>query len=221
MGVNKKKIFLGVESILFLGITFGSGFLLGKAQSQYVISPPSQVDMSLFWQAWKTLQEKYLSADKINPEKMVYGAIAGMVKSLDDPYTSFFDPEENKKFIEDVTGKFEGVGMEVGIKKGQLQIISPLEGTPAQKVGLRPGDKILKINDTLTSDISIEEAVNLIRGTKGTEVALTIIRTDWDTAKEIKIMRDIIQVPSLKWELKQTPNGEQVIYVKIYQFSAK
>ena len=152
---------------------------------------------------------------------MIYGAISGMVKSLEDPYTTFLNPEDSKKFLEDVTGQFEGVGMEIGIRKGQLQVIAPLEGTPAQRAGLRSGDKIIKIEDTLTVDITIDEAVNLIRGTKGTEVTLMIFREEWQNTKEIKIVRAVIEVPSLKWELKETPEGEKIAYLKLYQFSEK
>jgi carboxyl-terminal processing protease len=140
-----------------------------------------------------------------------------MVKSLDDPYTVFLKPEDNKKFLEDVSGSFEGIGIEIGIKKKQLQVISVLEGTPAEKAGLRAGDKIIKINDNLTSDLTIDEAVSLIRGKKGTEVSLSIFRDDWDSIKEIKIIRDRINIPSIKWELKE---GD-IAYIKINQFSAK
>jgi len=110
------------------------------------------------------------------------------------------------------------VGMEIGIKKGQLQVIAPLEGTPAQKAGLRSGDKILKINDTETSDLTIDEAVDLIRGPKGTEVTLTIFREEWKKTKEIKLMRDVIEVPSLKREIKEI-DGQKIAYIQLYQFS--
>ena len=140
-----------------------------------------------------------------------------MVKSLEDPYTVFLKPEETKRFIEDVKGTFEGVGMEIDIRKGQLQVISPLEGTPAQRAGLRAGDKIIKIDDKPTMDMTIEEAVNLIRGPKGSEVTLTIFREEWEKTKEIKIVRAVIEVPSLKWEIK----NENIAYLKLYQFSEK
>jgi len=107
--------------------------------------------------------------------------------------------------------------MEIGIKKCQLQVIAPLEGTPAQKAGLRAGDKIIKVDDTLTADITVDEAVNLIRGPKGTEVTLTIYREEWETTKEIKIVRGVIEVPSLKWEIID----ENIAYLKLYQFSEK
>ena len=216
---TKLKKFLTSFFLVFTILTsFGLGIYFGKTQCQ--ICPPQEIDFSLFWEVYHKLQEKFVDKGKFDVQKMIYGAISGMVKSLGDPYTVFFPPEETKRFEEDVKGVFEGVGMEIGIRKGQLQVIAPLEGTPAQRAGLRPGDKILKINDTPTSDLTIDEAVNLIRGPKGTEVTLTIFREEWEKTKEIKIVRDVIEVPSLKWEMKEI-NGQKIAYIQLYQFSEK
>ncbi len=212
-----KKNFVLVFLVVAILASFGFGFWFGKAQVVCPVCPPEDIDLSLFWETWKKLEEKFVSPEKLDVQKMIYGAISGMVKSLEDPYTTFLNPEDSKKFLEDVTGQFEGVGMEIGIRKGQLQVIAPLEGTPAQRAGFRPGDKIIKINDTLTVDITIDEAVNLIRGPEGTEVALMIFREQWQTTKEIKIVRAVIEVPSLKWELKEG----NIAYLKLYHFSEK
>jgi carboxyl-terminal processing protease len=207
--------------IIFISVAvligFGVGFWVGQEQVVCRVCVPEEVDFSLFWEAWDNLQKKFVSPEKFDKEKMLHGAISGMVKSLEDPYTVFFGPEETDKFLEDVTGRFEGVGMEVGIRKGQLQVISPLEGTPAQKAGLRPGDKIIKIDDIFTIDLTIDEAVDRIRGPKGTEVTLTVFRDEWKTTKEIKVQRAVIEVPSLKWEIK---DGD-IAYLQLYQFSEK
>jgi len=212
----KRKLTTVFISVAIL-ISFGIGFWVGKEQVVCKICAPAEVDFSLFWEAWDALQKKFVSPEKFDKDKMLYGAISGMVKSLDDPYTVFFTPEEAGKFLEDVTGRFEGVGMEVGIRKSQLQVIAPLEGTPAQKAGLRPGDKIIKIGDILTADLTIDEAIDLIRGPKGTEVTLTVFRDEWETTKEIKIERAVIEVPSLKWETKEN----DIAYLQLYQFSEK
>ena len=210
-----KKTLISIFLVIVILASFGGGFYFGKSQCK--ICPPEEIDFSLFWEAWDKLQEKFADKGKLNIQEMIYGAISGMVKSLEDPYTIFLNPEDTKRFIEDVKGTFEGVGMEIGVKKGQLQVIAPLEGTPAQKAGLRAGDKIIKVDDTLTADITIDEAINLIRGEKGTEVTLTIYREEWGTTKEIKIVRGVIEVPSLKWEIKD----ENIAYLKLYQFSEK
>lgn len=125
------------------------------------------LDFSLFWKTWDILKEKYVDSSKLDAQKLFYGAIKGMLAATGDPYTSFFDPEENKKFNEDITGSFEGIGAEIGIKGGILTIIAPLEGAPAEKAGLRSGDKIIKIGDENTSDMSIDGAVDLLHGKKG------------------------------------------------------
>ena len=218
MSTKLKKILTSFFLVLTLLISFGLGTYFGKSRVVCEICPPQEIDFSLFWEVYHKLQEKFVDKGKFDIQKMIYGAISGMVKSLGDPYTVFFPPEETKRFEEDVKGVFEGVGMEIGIKKGQLQVIAPLEGTPAQKAGLRSGDKILKINDTETSDLTIDEAVDLIRGPKGTEVTLTIFREEWKKTKEIKLMRDVIEVPSLKREIKEI-DGQKIAYIQLYQFS--
>jgi carboxyl-terminal processing protease len=217
MAPKLKKIFVSIFSIGVILASFGLGFYFGKSQVVCPVCPPEEINFSLFWEAYHKLQEKFVDKGKFDVQKMIEGAISGMVKSLEDPYTIFLNPEETKKFMEDIKGVFEGVGMEIGIKKGQLQVITPLEGTPAQKAGLRPGDKILKINNTLTADLTIDEAVNLIRGPKGTKVKLTIYREEWEQSKEIEIERTIIEVPSLKLEFKE----DNIAYLKLYQFSEK
>ncbi|XOB40646.1 MAG: S41 family peptidase [Candidatus Nealsonbacteria bacterium] len=213
---NKIKINLIFLAVVILGV-FGLGFWTGDVQKVCEVCPPQDLDFSLFWEAYHKLQEKFVDKEKFDSQEMIYGAISGMVKSLEDPYTLFLSPEDTKRFIEDVKGVFEGVGMEIGIRKGQLQVIAPLEGTPAQKAGLLAGDKIIKVDDTLTADLSIEEVVDLIRGPKGTEVALTIYRKDWEKTKEVKITRGVIEVPSLKWEIID----DDIAYLKLYQFSGK
>ncbi len=214
-----KKVLISIFLVVvFLGGAV-FGFYYGKSQVVCESCQPQEINFSLFWEAYHLLQEKFVDKDKFDIQKMIYGAISGMVKSLEDPYTIFLNPEETKNFMEEVKGKFEGIGIEIDIRKGQLQVVSPFEGTPAQRAGLRAGDKIMKINDTITADLTIDEAVSRIKGPKGTEVTLTIYREEWGETKEIKIVRDIIEIPSLKWELKTTSEGESVAYIKLYMFS--
>jgi carboxyl-terminal processing protease len=217
MTFNLRKNFVLISLIIAIFITFGLGVWFGRSQVVCEVCPPQDVDFSLFWEAWSKLQEKFVDKEKFNTQEMIYGAISGMVKSLEDPYTIFLKPQDTKRFIEDVKGTFEGVGMEIGIRKGQLQVIAPLEGTPAQKAGLRAGDKIMKVDDKPTADLTIDEAVNLIRGPKGTEVTLTIYREEWGESRDIKIVRGVISIPSLKWELKE----DNIAYLKLYHFSEK
>ena len=230
MGIKSslKKVLVIVTLVILVLASTGFGFYLGQQDAEKRIinniftqgasdQETKNLDFTLFWNVWQSLKEKFIDQNRFDNQKMLYGAISGMVRSLNDPYTVFMDPEESKKFLEDVSGKFEGVGMEVGQKKGQLQIIAPLEGTPAQKAGLRAGDKIVKIDDAFTSDMTVDDAVSQIRGKKDTQVVLTIFREGWNNTKEFKLIRDIIEVPSLKWEVKEN----DVAYIKLYQFSEK
>jgi carboxyl-terminal processing protease len=207
---------------VFLLIAFLSIFLIGYWIGQQTIAckvcPPEKIDFSLFWETWNKLSSYYVDSSGLDEQKMIYGAISGMVKSLGDPYTSFFPPDETKKFLEDVNGSFEGVGMEISNKKGQLEIVAPIDGTPAQQAGLRAGDKIIKIDDKSTVDMSTEEAVSLIRGPKDSEVVLTIFRNGWDNTKEFKIKRAVIEVPSLSLEI-MNDGKEDIAYVKLYNFN--
>jgi len=221
MKLTLKKNLISFFLVLAILASFLLGFWLGKIQVVCQICPPEEIDFSLFWEAYQKLKEKFVYKERFNIKNIIYGAISGMVKSLADPYTVFFPPEETKRFIEDVSGTFEGVGIEIDIRKGQLLIIAPLEGTPAQRAGLRAGDKIIKINDVETTDLTLDEAVNLIRGPKGTTVALTVFREEWEQTKEIKLVREVIEVPSMKLEMKETPEGYQIAYLKIFNFSEK
>jgi len=179
---------------------------------------PDSIDFSLFWDSWTQIEEKFVNRSALDYQKMVYGAIDGMVKSLGDPYTAFFPPVESKKFSEDIKGSFDGIGAEIGMRKDILIVISPLEGSPAKKAGLLAGDQILKIDDKATADLNVDEAVNLIRGSKGTQVTLAILREGWSDTKDYKITRDVINVPILKYEIKDI-GGKKIAYIQLYEFT--
>ena len=172
------------------------------------------IDFSLFWKVWDLLKENYVDAQNLDAKKLFYGAIKGMLAATGDPYTTFFDPEENKRFNEEISGSFDGIGIEIGMKNDILTVIAPLEGTPAEKAGLRAGDKILKINDRITSEMTIDEAVKEMRGVKGTEVKLIILHNNGEETQEITIQRDTISVKSIKLEFKEN----DISYLKISRF---
>ncbi len=176
---------------------------------------PSDIDFSLFWKVYSDLNEKYVDQGKLDPEKVLYGAIGGMVDSIGDPYTVFFEPPDSKKFQEEISGSFGGVGIEIGKRNGTLTVIAPLKDTPAYKAGIKAGDKILKIDDKPTDDISIEEAVNLIRGKKGTKVILTIHNSE---TKDIELIRDTIKVPTIELKFVEK-DGKDIAYLQIFSFN--
>ncbi len=174
----------------------------------------SSVDFSLFWKVWDVLKEKYVDASHLDSKELLYGSIKGMLEATGDPYTDFLDPDENKQFSEDIAGKFEGIGAELGVKGGILTVIAPLEDSPAEKAGLMAGDKIIKIDEETAAEISIDEAVAKIRGSKGTQVKLTIFRNGDVDSREVTVTRDIISVKSVKFEMKE----DNIAYFKIVQF---
>lgn len=228
MPSKRKKYFLIPTLIILAVVIFGIGFYFGKTQRveptpsdtliiNRELGQPGTIDFSLFWQILKKIEEEYVDSKKIDYQKILYGAISGMANSLGDPYTVFMEPEKTESFVESVEsgGSFGGVGMELGIKGGTLTVVAPLEGTPAERAGIQAGDKILKIDDKLTDDLLLEEAVNSIRGEKGTKVILTISRKEFKEPKEFSLTRETIRIPIAKWELK----NNNIAYIKIYHFT--
>jgi len=212
-GTSKKVKYLIL--VILLVAVFGAGFFIGKNQVVCVICAPEDIDFSLFWDAYNKLHQNFISPEKIENQKIIYGAISGMTKSLGDPHTEFFDPKQAKIFNQELSGSFDGIGVEVGIKKDQLTIIAPLKGTPGEKAGLKSGDQIIKIDQKNTAGMSIDEAVNIIRGKKGTKVILSIFREGWNQTKDITIIRDTIKIIPVDWELKE---GD-IAYINIHQFT--
>lgn len=216
------KHFLKKSAIIVIAIVivFYAGFRLGFSQRpSYIVSDdsnPLDVDFSLFWDAIDLAKNKFVNADNIKDKDFLYGAIRGALSSLDDPYSGFFEPVDAQKLDEDLTGSFGGIGAEIGVKNNQLIVIAPLKNNPAEKVGLKAGDKILAINGTSTADITVEKAVKMIRGKTGTQVVLSIFRDGFEEAKDFKIIRQIIVVPTLDWEMKTS----DIAYVQLYSFNA-
>lgn len=230
MKTNMKNINAKIVIALFLSFLIGAIFgnlitietsFLPITQKLQILNRADEkitenIDFELFWKTWKKVQEKYVDKDKIDNQKMVYGAIKGMVASLGDPYTIFMDPKETEEFNIDINGTFEGIGAELGIKDGILTVIAPLKDTPAEKAGLKAQDKILKIEDTLSGELTIDEAVRMIRGPKGTAVNLTILHKDESEPKEIVITRDTINIKNVELTFK-----DNIALLKISRFDNK
>lgn len=154
--------------------------------------------------------------EEVDEKDLVYGAIKGMLNSL-DPHSSFLSPESFKDMQIDTSGEFGGLGIQIGMKDKLLTIIAPIEDTPADKAGVKAGDKIIKIDGESTKDITLQDAVSKLRGKKGTPVVITIIREGLEKPLDIKIIRDIIQLKSVKSKVIDNTIG----YVKLTQFQEK
>ena len=221
-------------ALIILGAIIAGGFYnLGwqKGQSQVSQSveidsgteiEPVSVDFAPYWKAWNILNEKYVAAsstaESISEQEKVWGSIQGLAASLGDPYTVFFPPVQAELFESEVRGNFEGVGMEILAQEGAITVVAPLKSSPAERAGLLPGDRILEINDESTLDITTEEAVQLIRGERGTTVNLTIFRPSSDKDPfRVSVVRDVINIPTL--ETRITPEG--IFVIELYNFSAQ
>lgn len=167
-----------------------------------IFSGSDELDPELFNEAWEVLHTNYFKRSQIAEKDLFYGAIAGMISAVNDPYTIFLDPKVTEDFTQELNGSFFGIGAEIGRKNGSLVIIAPLPETPAAKAGLRAGDRILAIDEKDVSNLSVDGAVSLIRGEKGKEVVLTILSKDDTTPKEVKVVRDKIAIPSVTYKLE-------------------
>lgn len=229
-----KKINLTVIIISLL--TFIVGWQLGhrdlanKQRNGYSPFPKSSgatfdrksIDFKLFWDTWDLVSKEYVDKKAIDPQKMYYGAIKGMVDAIGDPYTVFLPPEQQKTTREELGGSFEGVGIQLGFsKEKRLVVIAPLDGTPADKAGIRAGDYILKINDKDATGLSLPDAVNQIRGPKGSKVNLEIFREGFEKPKAYSLQRDMIVVKSAEYSLKTTPQGKKIGVLKLSKFGER
>lgn len=210
---------------LFFISSFAAGYL--TASTRPLLSPPSVplkvlnresakdgLDFAPFWKALDLLEQKYYDPSKLNSQSILFGAIRGMVASLSDPYTAFFDPSQNQEFKDELSGVYEGIGAQLGFRDSQLVVIAPLFGSPAEKAGIKPLDQILKIDGKETVGMSLPEAVSLIRGKAGSKVKLALGRGV--ETKEMEIERAKIKVESVSLEWKG--KNSKIAYIKLSRF---
>lgn len=227
--IMRRSLFL----ILITAIIFGGGgYLTGLGQLRFsfanykpavVLNKQSSkyqdVDFAQFWTVWNKLSEQYVDKSALDPKKMVDGAISGMVSALGDPYTVFLPKTQNDEVKADLDGAFDGVGIQLGFKEKILVVVSALDSTPAKKAGVKSGDFIVHIKDLVkkidrdTNGITLPEAVSIIRGTKGTEVELTLVRESEAKPIIVKLIRDTIVVKSATLEFK-----DNVAWLKLNRF---
>ncbi len=195
-------------------------------QENYV--PPAGIDFTPVWKAWAVIDEKYVPphaasttatstlSGATDPQRRVWGLVEGLADSLDDPYTVFMPPVQAQIFNEDIAGNFEGVGMEIAIRDSMLTVVSPLKDSPSERAGMKAGDRIIKIDDTETRGMTVEAAVQKIRGPKDTQVTFIVVREGASDTKEIQVTRDVINIPTIK----TTQRSDGIFVINLYNFSA-
>lgn len=229
---SKRALASSALAFMVIGATFVAGLYFGSArgisQAASFVStvildraaPPEGLDVEQLWRAWKLLDDRFVrtgtTTDALTDEEKLWGAVRGLTESYGDPYTVFLPPEETQAFSEDINGNFEGVGMEIGIRDGALTVVSPLKGTPAERAGLQSGDTILRIDEKNAEGLSVEAAVKLIRGPRGTAVKLLISRSDVTEPFIVSVTRDVIQIPSIHTALR----NDGIFVISLYSFSA-
>lgn len=209
MTLTKKKFIVTLTLIVVMATV---GMVVGRWSVGLVDADVEGYEsIKVFTEALSYVKKSYV--ENVKTKDLVYGAIKGMLNSL-DPHSSFMTPDQFKEMQVDTKGEFGGLGIQIGIKDGILTVISPIEDTPAYKAGIKAGDRILKINDENTKDMGLLDAVHKMRGPKGTSVTLTILREGWKETKDFSIVRDIIKIKSVKYKALKDGIG----YVKITQF---
>ena len=240
--MNNRTAIAIIVAVVLIVCAFFYGRHEGNAQALNNLIPPGDASLATqeqfapFWQAWSIVQQKYVLATSTatDTQNKIYGAIAGMVASEGDPYTVFFPPEENSLFQSSIAGTFDGVGMEIDQKNGNIVVIAPLKDSPAEKAGIETGDTIISIDGKSTSGMAVDTAVNLIRGQKGTKVHLSVLHPNATTPVSIDIVRDTIDIPTIDTEIQSgtgtstatstaeaaglQPNG--IFIIKLYEFTA-
>lgn len=228
------RIKITVFSVAIIAIVFFTGFYIGTKEGGKITPADSsdflnqkanipdadtKADFGILWEVWGALNEKFVPASttqKVSEQEKIWGAAKGLADSLKDPHTVFMPPEDAKIFEGSINGNFSGVGMEIDMKNDIVTVVAPLKGSPAERAGILPGDKIIKIDGESTYGMNVYDAVKKIRGEKGTPVVITIMRKNKDEQIDIKIIRDIINIPTIATKLRD----DKIFVISLYNFSA-
>ena len=207
--MTKRKMLITLALVFTIAV---SGIVVGRWSVGLVNAEVEGYEtIKIFTEALSIVKKNYVEETKT--KDLVYGAIKGMVNSL-DPHSGFMNPEAYKEMQVDTKGEFGGLGIQIGIKDNVLTVIAPIEDTPAYKAGIKAGDRIVKINDEITRDMGLLDAVNKMRGPKGTSVKISIMREGWKEPKEFTLVREIIKIKSVKFKVLE----EGIGYIKLTQF---
>lgn len=218
--ITRWTVWMGAGILVALLVGFGGGIAFDRLVLLQGAPPTepanAQATFGVFWQAWRLVQAHYVDQSAVKPATMTDGAISGMLNSLGDTgHTRFLSPSDRKAEQDQLSGRLEGIGVEVEERDNQIVIIAPLDGSPAQKVGIRPGDVIEKVNGQDVSHLTLDQASQIIRGPQGTKVTLTVLRPGASEFLDFTITRQNISVPDVTWA---TIPGQHIAHVRISSF---
>jgi len=196
---------------------FTIGKIVGQSDKPVAGDPEKTANINLLWTVWRTLQDHYIAPTELQQQKMVEGAAEGLVRAVGDPYTVYMSPQENQDFRQDLGGTLEGIGAELELRDTAIVIVAPIKGSPAQRAGLLPEDVILSVDGKTTEGMSLNDAVHVIRGKKGTTVTLSIFRKGEPEPLTVRIVREAIDIPTVDSRIIENPKGN-VGYVSLNQF---
>jgi carboxyl-terminal processing protease len=205
--------------VYMLGYKFGMVNFIAEKRAMSINNYPASVvdypNFSTFWEVWDLIKTKSIQRGQVTNDQLLEGAIRGLTSALNDPFSEYLNAEDTNSLNEELVGRFDGIGAEVSKKGEYVTIVSPLEGSPAEKAGLLPNDQILKVDDIDIMGKSVNEAVKLIKGPAGTEVSLTINRSTFETPKIFKVNRATISLPSVAWQILEN----DIAFIKVYNFN--
>lgn len=231
MKLNKKQITIVLIAALllgfagaYLGVNLAQGDQSSSSEGQFSEEKPfsseenneSPEDMEKVSQAYSLIKQHFI--EDVDDQELIEGAIQGMLTSLDDPYSTYMDVDEMEEFNEQIESSFEGIGAEVSMVNGNVTIIAPIKDSPAEKAGLRPNDEVLAVDDEDLEGYDLNEAVNKIRGEKGSEVILTIKRSGASEPFEVTLVRDEIPIETVYSEVEEQ-NGKKTGVLEVTNFS--
>jgi carboxyl-terminal processing protease len=226
--MNKQIFRLGFSLLMAFCLALGGSIQPAAAltQEQKLVSEVWRIvnrtylDGTFNHQNWAAVRQKALEKP-LNGQQAAYGAIQKMLKSLDDPFTRFLDPEQYRSLQVNTSGELTGVGLQIALnpQTGKLEVVSPIAGSPAEKAGIRPRDRILKIEGISTENLTLDEAAARMRGPVGSLITLSIER-DGEGEKEVRVVRDRIALNPVVAELRVSPQGTPIGYLRLSQFNA-
>lgn len=214
--------FISLSLLILTSLAFGAGVAFSGAdllfEPQVVLADDQPAEFEVFWEVWRLVQSNFVDREVLEPDRLTYGAINGLIRALgDEGHTRFLTPDEAQRQQTDISGKFSGIGASVGVRDGLPVIIAPFDGSPADQAGVKAGDIIIEVDREDVTTMPLNDIIDRIRGEEGTEVVLTVFRPDTNESLDISIIRGEINIPAATWSM--VPSTE-VALIRLSQFSA-